>query len=495
MLDLSVAAGPVATLSADAVAMAAVQGGVPPALGEPARGVLEALGFDGKLGKTVLVPAAALAVKLAAPLVVVTGLGPAEPAGQAGQAGQADQANQLEVWRRAAGNATRAAAGQGSLVLAFGVTQPDQVQAVAEGAALGAYAFNRYRPVDPMPPQVLRVAVPKATKALSAALERAKVVAQAVAGARDLVNTAPNELYPATLANAAVRLAKESGLKVSVLELKELADAGYGGIVGVGQGSIHPPCLVKLTYAPGRAKGHVALVGKGITFDSGGLSLKPPGAMTTMKTDMAGAAAVAHTVAAAARLKLPVKVTGWLALAENMPSGAAQHPSDVVTTKSGRTVEVTNTDAEGRLVLADALTAALADKPDAVVDIATLTGAQVVALGNRIGAVMGTDADRDAIVAAAGLSGELMWPMPLPDHLRGSLDSNVANLVNTNMGQRAGGMLTAGLFLREFTDGAPWAHLDVAGPAWNDADPYDYVAPGGTGFGVRTLLAYLAAKA
>ncbi|MDR0504329.1 MAG: hypothetical protein LBG70_00765, partial [Bifidobacteriaceae bacterium] len=234
----------------------------------------------------------------------------------------------------------------------------------------------------------------------------------------------------------------------------------------------------------------------GITFDSGGLSLKPAASMLTMKSDMAGAAAVLATVVAAAQLQLPVKVSAWLALAENLPSAAAQRPSDVITTKSGRTVEVTNTDAEGRLVLADGLTAALADQPNSVIDIATLTGAQVIALGNQYGGVMGSEDVRSAIVAAAAESGEDFWPMPLPQMLRKTLDSTVADLVNTNMASKGtAGMLTAGLFLREFTDGAAWAHLDIAGPAFNESSPYHYVPSGGTGVGVRTLLAYLAAQA
>src|SRR5690606_29183938 len=228
------------------------------------------------------------------------------------------------------------------------------------------------------------------------AVARAEVVAAAVHGARDLVNTAPIDLFPAAFADTARSAAKGTKVKVTVLDEKALAQGGYGGIIAVGQGSSRPPRLVKLTYAPSRAPRSVALVGKGITFDSGGLSLKPAKGMEAMKSDMAGAAAVPHTALAAAELELPVQVTGSLSLAENMPSGTAQRPSDVITQYGGKTVEVLNTDAEGRLVLADGLVAAVEEKPDLVVDVATLTGAQVVALGTRVSAVMGTDEARDA---------------------------------------------------------------------------------------------------
>ena len=249
------------------------------------------------------------------------------------------------------------------------------------------------------------------------------------------------------------------------------------------------PRLVELAYSPRGAKKHLALVGKGITFDSGGLSIKPAQGMGDMKSDMAGAAAVLHTVLAAAALELPVKVTGWLCLAENMPSGTAQRPSDVITQRGGTTVEVLNTDAEGRLVLADGLVAAREEKPDTLVDIATLTGAQMVALGPRVSAVMGTDETRAAVVEAAARAGEQFWPMPLPVELRASLSSKVADLAN--IGDRMGGMLVAGLFLKEFVGDTPWAHLDIAGPAFNEAGAHGYTPVGGTGVGVRTLLSLL----
>ncbi|MCL2802460.1 MAG: leucyl aminopeptidase [Micrococcales bacterium] len=477
-----------ANLVADAVALVCSEGSAPSALGPDALEVLGWLGFSGRAGQVVVVPARAFAVELAAPVVAVAGLGPVS---------QSEPGH--EQLRRAAGTAVRSLAGRATVGLAFGYDSPEQAGAIAEGAAMGGYAFSQYRAADPAPPSTVMVAVAveakQVPKAVTAAVERASVVAAAVAGARDLVNTPANDLTPAVFAEAAVAAAKPAGVRAKTVDLPGLLEGGYGGIVAVGQGSIHPPYLVKLSYAPLRAKTHVALVGKGITFDSGGLSIKPARSMDTMKSDMAGAAAVLQTICAAAQLKLPVKVTGYLALAENMPSGAAQHPSDVVTMKSGTTVEVTNTDAEGRLILADAITAALDDKPDSIIDIATLTGAQAVALGDRVSAVMGTPAVRQAVVEAAALAGEAFWPLPLPEELGELLKSDVADLLNTNLTKPNGGALTAGLFLQHFVGQAPWAHLDIASTAFNQAEAYDYVPTGGTGVGVRTLLAYLAGQA
>jgi leucyl aminopeptidase len=278
-------------------------------------------------------------------------------------------------------------------------------------------------------------------------------------------------------------------MHAEVLDEKALERGGYGGIVGVGQGSVHPPRLVRMEYAPAHAETTVVFVGKGITFDSGGLSLKPPKSMETMKSDMGGAAAIIGAMQAIATLGPAVRVIGYLPIAENMPSGTAQRPSDVLTIYGGKTVEVLNTDAEGRLVLADALARSAEDSPDVVVDVATLTGAQVVALGTRISAVMANDdALRDAVVASAGRAGEAMWPMPLPAELRKGLDSAVADLANVS-GDRSGGMLVAGLFLREFVPaGVRWAHLDIAGPSFNDGQPHGYTPKGGTGAATRALV-------
>lgn len=306
---------------------------------------------------------------------------------------------------------------------------------------------------------------------------------------RDLVNTGPSDLVPAAFAAAAERVAAECGLGCTVLDEQELAEGGYGGILGVGKGSAHPPRLVRLEYAPARAAKVLVLAGKGITFDSGGLSLKPAKAMEAMKADMSGAAAVLGAMQAIAKLGVPVKVIGYLPLAENMPSGTAQRPSDVLTIYGGKTVEVTNTDAEGRLVLADALARAGADAPDVLIDVATLTGAQLIALGPLIAGVMANDdALRGSVVDAARRAGEAVWPMPLPEELRKALDSTVADLANLGP-ERHGGMLVGGIFLREFVPGGVrWAHLDIAAPAFNTGSPHGYTPKGGTGAATRTLV-------
>ncbi|GAB7191235.1 leucyl aminopeptidase [Kineococcus sp. NUM-3379] len=430
---------------------------------------------------------------LEAPLVALTGLGPLPADGRFDE----------EVLRRAAGCAVRALAGRASAGFLLPADGARALAAVAEGAALGAYAFTRFRSAQagaaggassqPVA-EIALLGTRSRDRELAVAVERAAILARAVAVTRDLVNTPPGHLAPADFAAAAVEHVAGSGVSVRVLEEEELAAGGYGGILGVGQGSSRPPRLVVLDHSPKRARGHLALVGKGITFDSGGLSLKPASGMETMKCDMAGAAAVLAAVRAVAELGLPLRVTGWLAMAENMPSGTAQRPSDVLTTYGGRTVEVLNTDAEGRLVLADALVAAGEEEPDHLVDVATLTGAQMVALGNRVSAVMGNDdAFRERFTAAASRAGEQFWPMPLPQELRSSMDSTVADIAN--MGDRYGGMLVAGLFLKEFVpsraDGTqrPWVHLDIAGPAFNSGSPHGYTPKGGTGVAVRSLVA------
>jgi leucyl aminopeptidase len=291
------------------------------------------------------------------------------------------------------------------------------------------------------------------------------------------------------MATEASKLAAESGLGVEVLDETDLATGGYGGLIGVGQGSARPPRLVRLEYRHPAAEKTVVFAGKGITFDSGGLSLKPSKSMETMKSDMGGAAAVLGALRAIAALAPAVNVVGYLPLAENMPGAGAQRPSDVIAIYGGTTVEVLNTDAEGRLVLADVLARSAADQPDLLIDVATLTGAQVVALGTRIAGVMANDdALREGVVDAAWRAGEQMWPMPLPIELRKGLDSKVADLANVT-GERDAGMLAAGLFLREFVpDGVRWAHLDIAGPAYCDGEPHGYTPKGGTGAAVRTLV-------
>ncbi len=404
-----------------------------------------------------------------------------------------------EVLRRAAGCAVRSLKQAGKVVVALPATGVDSVAAVAEGAALGAYRYAGVRGPSTKPTgrsardgvtAVTVVSADARVKAVKAAATRAGILADAKAYARDLVNTPPNQLFPQSFTESVKARAAAGTAKVSVkvLDEKALEKGGFGGIVGVGQGSANPPRIVTLTWSPPKAAHSVALVGKGITFDSGGLCIKPAAGMLTMKSDMAGAAAVAAAVFAAAELGVPVKVTGYLCLAENMPSGTAQRPGDVVSMRNGTTVEIIDTDAEGRMVLGDGICLAGEAAPDAIVDIATLTGAQMVALGGRVAGIMANDdAFRDRVRAAADSSGEAAWPMPLPKDLRSQLDSAVADLAHK--GERWGGMLTAGMFLQEFvTDGTPWAHVDIAGPSFNEGSPWGYTPKGGTGFGVGTLL-------
>ncbi len=498
MTTLSLTGKDAATLAADAIVVAVAKSddgpqlyqadSLPSGLRRDLEHSLTGLGVKGSPDEVRRVPAND---EIKAPVIVLTGVG------EVGRGGVG-----LETLRRAAGAAVRELAGVRHVALGLPARTADQLAAVSEGALFGAYSYTQYKKksASSSPDAVGKVSVltplSRDTDA-RAAVTRAAVLAEAIGGTKDLVNCPPLDLYPAAFADTARELGKEHGITVKVLDDAALARGGYGGLIGVGQGSSRGPRLVKLTYTPtgGRraARKHLALVGKGITFDSGGLSIKPAAGMETMKLDMAGAAAVLHTVVAAARLQLPLAVTGWLCLAENMPSGTAQRPSDVISIYGGRTVEVLNTDAEGRLVLADGLTAASDERPDVLVDVATLTGAQMIALGNRVSAVMSNDDDlRELVVDAAKSAGEQFWPMPLPEELRASIDSPVADLSNT--GEKFGGMLVAGIFLREFVgeyeDGRPipWAHLDIAGPAFNSHSPHGYTGKGGTGVAVRTLL-------
>jgi leucyl aminopeptidase len=394
-----------------------------------------------------------------------------------------------EALRRAAGAAVRSlTAGKiGDIALSLPARDAAEAEAVALGALLGGYTFGRYRNGGQLAGPQLTLLTSGEQAAPAAA--RAQVLADAMSLARDLVNTSPSHLYPETLAAEASRVAEASGLALEVLDETALASGGYGGIAGVGQGSVHPPRLVRLGYTHPAATRTVVFAGKGITFDSGGLSLKPPKAMEAMKSDMGGAAAVLAALQVIAAFKPEVNVIGYLPLAENMPDGGAQRPSDVITIYGGKTVEVLNTDAEGRLVLADALARSAEDSPDLLIDVATLTGAQLVALGPRISGVMANDDEvRNGVVDAARRAGEAAWPMPLPEELRKGLDSNVADLANVPA-ERHGGMLVAGLFLKEFVpNGVRWAHLDIAGPAFHEGEPYGYTPKGGTGAAVRTLV-------
>jgi leucyl aminopeptidase len=451
------------------------------ALGVDLVAELQAVGFDGSPGSVARIPTRGA---VPASTVLVVGLGKREGA-------------RPDHLRRAAAAAAGAAERAESLALALHTALDDvpaaaAAQAVAEGVLLGSYRFSSYRSEAPaLRLETVTLHAAADEDEVREAVRVASITAASAALARDLVNTPPHDKRPPALADRAVAELEDSDVEVRVLDEHALAEGGYGGILGVGQGSSEPPRLVELTYDPPGATKHVALVGKGITFDTGGISLKPSSAMETMKMDMAGAATVLAVVKAAAELQLPVKVTGLMALAENMPSGTATRVSDVLTMKGGTTVEVINTDAEGRLVLGDALVHASELEPDAIVDVATLTGAAVVALGEKIGILMASDdVLADALLGAARTTGEPLWRLPLAaDEYGDRLEGNIADLKNS--GSRSAGTIFAGLFLHRFVaDGLPWAHLDIAGTAWTD-EASGYLAKGATGVPVRTLVEWL----
>ena len=403
-----------------------------------------------------------------------------------------------ELLRRAAGAASRHLLGNDSASFALPHKSVAEIAAIAEGAALGSYAFTEFRgsskgtQKNPLSSITVVTRFANTAQAKTAA-KRAEIIAEQTFLVRDLINTPPSSLTPDSFCLRTKKLASKYGVKVEILNDAALRKGGYGGIIGVGQGSANPPRLLHLTYSPTKAKKRFAFVGKGITFDTGGLALKSANGMEAMKADMSGAAAVVAAIFAIAQLKLPVAIDAWAPLAENMVSDTATRPSDVITIYGGKTVEVLNPDAEGRLVLADALVkAAEVGKKsgglDGIIDVATLTGAQVVALGSRTSAVMTNDENFSGqFLTAANIAGESFWPMPLPVELRASLDSPIADLAN--IGDRMGGMLVAGLFLKEFIDPkTPWLHLDIAGPAFNEKTAHGYTPVGGTGIALRSLL-------
>ncbi|MEU5695711.1 leucyl aminopeptidase [Actinosynnema sp. NPDC020468] len=463
----------------DGVVLAGAAEGVNAAYEGALLQVLTTVGASGKAEEVVTLPTLG---KLTAPLLLAVGLGkPAE-----------DGSITEEQVRRASGAVARALTGKKRVVTTLSALH---LGAAVEGTVLGSYAFTTYKTAagDAPVAKVDLVAPAEGTaKAHRATVKAATAIAEAVSLTRDLVNTPPNDLFPESFANRVAELAKTDGVEVEVLDEKALRKQGFGGILGVGTGSTRQPRLVRLTYRGPKATKKVALVGKGITFDTGGISIKPAAGMEEMTSDMGGAAAVIATVLLAAKLKYPLEVTAWAPMAENMPSGAAYRPGDVLTMYGGKTVEVLNTDAEGRLILVDAMVRAAEDGPDYLIETSTLTGAQVVALGKRTAGVMGSDDFRDRVAALGRAVGENAWAMPLPDELRGDLDSRVADIANVT-GHRWGGMLAAGIFLREFVaEGLTWAHIDVAGPSFNSGGPHGYTTKGGTGVPVRTLAAVLA---
>lgn len=432
-------------------------------LGDPFRAYLEHVDFSGATGTSARYHHPDGPVDT----VVVVGLGD-EPT--------------ADTVRQAAGRAARKLSKADSAATTLASREEEgAAQAAVEGAVLGAYSFDRYKS-DAADSLDSLIAVTSDDEAV----RRGEIVARGVTTARDLINTPAADKSPDTIVDLVVDLGDSAGFRVVVERGDELVDARYGGLLGVAAGSDRPPAMVQMWHEPDDAAAFVAIVGKGITFDSGGLSLKPAAGMETMKTDMSGAAAVVGAMSAIASLGVPVRVVGITPLTDNMPGGSATKPGDVLTIRNGKTIEVLNTDAEGRLVLADGLSLAVEFDPDVIVDLATLTGACKVALGEKIAGAMGNDDAFVARVQAAGADvGERIWPLPLPDDYRKLIDSPIADMKNT--GGRFGGAITAAHLLAEFVDDRPWAHLDIAGPArWPDDEHYQ--TKGGSGFGVRTLV-------
>jgi leucyl aminopeptidase len=410
-----------------------------------------------------------------------------------------------ESLRLAGGAAVRKLSGSTHVDFALGLDDVELVTAVAEGALLGAYAFTSYKSdTNKITPSVTHVHITTSAKVGRKTLDALSHSSEAVSLVKDLVNTPANDLYPESLVDRVRAAVAELPIAITVWDEKKLTREGFGGILGVGKGSMRPPRLMKLSYHPDGAETHLSLVGKGITFDTGGLSLKTPTGMVGMKYDMTGAATVASVIRAIAQNEWRIRVTAWLAIAENMPSGHATRPNDVLTMHGGTTVEVLNTDAEGRLVLADALVAASAEHPDLLIDVATLTGAATVALGTRHTGAMGSDNEISRLVEVARERGENIWPMPIPEESRALLASDIADIANAKPGNTAGGMLVGAAFLREFVgttspdSGAsrlPWIHLDIASTANNAGSAFGFTGPGPTGTTVRSLISYAEALA
>ena len=428
-----------------------------------------AAGFDGKLEETL--------VHHGETAVALLGLGPA-PVG-------------LDAWRRAGARARHEAERERAprARADLGSAAPDATAAFVEGFQLAGYRFAGYLSDPERRARVQALTLGGDPQELGAPLAAVAAVVEEIFRARDLVNEPASVATPRFLAERVTALARDiRGLEAEAWAPRRIAREGLNGLLAVARGSREEPRFIRLRWQGAGARRRVVLVGKGITFDSGGLSLKPPKSMETMKYDMAGGAAVIGAVAAAARLRLPVDVTGFVPATENLPGGRAQKPGDVIRFLNGKTVEVLNTDAEGRLILADALALASREKPDAVIDVATLTGACRVALGTLFAGVMGNDERLVAQLVEAGrVAGEPCWQLPLVREYREDLKSPIADL--KNVGGEAG-TITAALFLAEFVDGVPWAHLDIAGPAFTDKD-LPHAPRGGTGFGVRLLLRYL----
>ncbi len=437
---------------------------------------LEANGCKGSLGQILTLPAAD-----DGPATIVVGLGPSADVGP-------------DALRRAGAAVARSAKRYPAVgihlldAVAEPARRPGAAQALAEGLVLGSYRFTTYKS-EPDPQPLERVVVVGGGGArVVASLELGARIAEGVVLARDLVNTPGGELTPSALAQAAVEIAEREGLQISVLTTDDIVAAGMGGLLGVNRGSEQPPRFIELCYAPEGARLSLALVGKGITFDSGGLSLKTAAGMTTMKMDMGGAAAILGAMSAIRAVAPKTKVTAYIPSTDNMTGGDATRVGDVLRARNGKTIEVLNTDAEGRLILADGLAMASEAEPDAILDLATLTGAVEVALGSKVAGLLGSnEAWIDQVQDAAARTGERVWELPMIEDYRAHIDSEVADVKNIGKAGQAG-TIVAALFLREFVgEDIPWAHLDIAGTAWTDTD--DVETPrGGTGYGVRLLL-------
>jgi len=474
------ASGDIAATDAEVLIVGVFSGEDAPVLPESLAGVDAA--FGGRLAEQLAVlgntGAASSLTRLPAPeglaaeLVYAVGLGDADDLDD-------------ETLRRAAGTAVRAAFGKATAAIAF----EGDPEATAVGAALASYRFEGYKTDgngDDAPAEI------RVYGAGDDTVVAVTAIAESVALVKDWADTPANLLRPPTFAIEIEQAATAAGVEVEILNAEALSEGGYGGVLAVGGGSSAEPRLVRLSYRPQGATKHVALVGKGITFDSGGINIKPGAGMWDMKGDMAGAAAVVGATIAAAKLGLAVNVTCTVALAENMLSGSSFRPSDVITIRGGMTVEVLNTDAEGRLVLADAISRALEDEPDALYDVATLTGGQLIALGRRTMGLMGTDSETERLRRLGEVTGERGWPMPFPEDIVKLMESSIADVSQCATGlKRDGHMVQGGIFLSKFVpEELPWAHLDIAGPADSDST-YGYIAKGATGFPVRTLVALL----
>jgi len=459
--------------SADAIGVAVgTTGAVPRQIGL-SRAALKSHGFEGGVGQTLVIPSANGST------VVAVGVGDAR------RASVADVRNAAAALARAVAKRTAVAT---NIVDAVALDARSAAQAVVEGFLMASYRYHELKSSPSVPSGTLTVVAASAkARGAETGAERGATTAGAVRLARDLANTPPAHLTARMLADRAVQVAQASGLEVEVFDKDKIQVLGLGGLLGVNRGSVEPPRMIKLTYNPRNASGHLVMVGKGITYDSGGISLKPSDAMhANMKMDMSGAAAVLSAMSALSALRCKSKVTGFLMCTDNRPSGSALAMGDVLKFRNGKTAEIHNTDAEGRLVLADGLSLAVELKPDAIVDIATLTGACMAALGPKIAGVLGSNQPFiDQILEASQRTDEPAWQLPLERSYRRLLDSNIADM--KNIGGPYGGAITAALFLNEFTGSVPWAHLDIAGPMNVDGDD-GWLSRGATGYGTRLLL-------